>query len=156
MTCISYNLIHVNIATMRASFDDPIMKGFVDQIDEIDSLAQNWPGFIAQPTPPDDGQIFTGNTLVNLSIWDSVENLKEFTYTSRHADALEKRAEWFVQSEAPNYVLYWAPSGKMPLEVEIKQRIDHLHLHGATPYAFTFDETFTVEEMLDYIKQGNG
>lgn len=138
---------------MRASFDDPVMKGFVDQIDEIDTLAQGWPGFIAQPTPPDEGKIFTGNTLVNISIWDSVENLSEFSYTSRHADVLARRAEWFFQSELPNYVLYWAPSGSVPLEEEIKRRFDHLHLHGATPFAFVFEKTFTVEEMLDYINE---
>jgi hypothetical protein len=132
------------------------MKGFVDQIDEIDTLAQSWPGFVAQPTPPDEGQIYTGNTLVNISIWESVENLREFTYTSRHTDVLERRAEWFVQSELPNYALYWASSGSVPLEVEIKRRFDYLHLHGATPFAFNFDKTFMVEEMVDYINQGKG
>ena len=154
MSSTTYNLIHVNIAIMRAPLDDPIMNGFVNQIDEIDSLAQGWPGFIAQPTPPDEGQIFTGYTLVNISIWDSVENLREFTYKSRHAGELERRAEWFIQTEAPNYLLYWAPSGSVPLEEEIKRRFDHLYLYGATPFAFTFDETFTVEEMLDYTNQG--
>lgn len=48
--------------------DDSIMKRFVDQIDEIDALAQFWPGFVSQPTPPDDGSIYKGNTLVNVSI----------------------------------------------------------------------------------------
>lgn len=138
---------------MRASIDDPIMKGFVDQIDEIDTLAQNWQGFISQPTPPDEGEIYTGDTLVNISIWDSVENLREFTYTGKHADALDRRAEWFVQSEGPNYVLYWAPSGSVPLEEEIKRRFDHLVQCGATPFAFNFDKTFTVEDMLDYLNQ---
>ena len=69
----AYNLVHVNIANARGSMDDPIMKGFVDRIDEIDALAQSWPGFVAQPTLLDKGLIYTENTLVNVSIWDSVE-----------------------------------------------------------------------------------
>jgi hypothetical protein len=152
----SFNLVHVNIATPRASIDNPIMKDFVERIDEIDTLAQSWSGFVAQPTLPDEGQIFTGNTLVNVSIWDSVENLREFTYASKHEDALEILADWFLQSELPNYVLYWAPVGEVPTEVEIKQRFDHLHLHGATPFAFSFEHPFTVEEMLDYDDQLEG
>lgn len=58
----------MNIAVAQGSMDDSIMKRFVDQIDEIDALAQFWPGFVSQPTPPDDGSIYKGNTLVNVSI----------------------------------------------------------------------------------------
>ena len=148
MTEINYHLVHANVATARGSLDDPIMKGFVDQIDELDALAQSWPGFIAQPALPDEGLIYPGNVLVNVSIWTSVDNLREFTYESRHADALRLRADWFFQSELPNYVLYWAPVGEVPTEVEIKRRFDYLYEHGATPFAFNFDKSFTVDEMV--------
>ena len=33
---------------------------------------------------------------------------------------------------------------------EIKTRIDHLAEHGATPYAFNFQQHFTVQETLAY------
>ena len=147
MTDIKYHLVHVNIAATRASLDDPIMKGFVDRIDELDALAQSWPGYIDQPTPTDEGSIYPENMLV-ISIWESIEPLREFTYDSRHADALKSRAEWFHQSELPNYVLYWAPVGGVPTEVEIKRRFDYLYEHGATPFAFNFDKSFTVDEMV--------
>lgn len=150
MTGIDYHLVHVNIASARGSMDDQIMKGFVDRIGELDALAQSWPGFIAQPALPDAGFIYPGNVLVNVSIWTSVDNLREFTYESRHAEALRMRADWFFKSELPNYVLYWAPAGTVPTEVEIKRRFDYLHRHGATPFAFDFDNPFTLEESLDY------
>ena len=146
----SYYLIQVNIATARAAMDDPIMKGFVDRIAEIDKLAQGWPGFIAQPTPPDEGSIYPENMLVNASIWESEDALRKFTYESHHVEVFMRRTEWFFQSELPNYVLYWAPVGEVPIEVEIKRRFDYLHRHGATPFAFNFDKSFTIEEMLDY------
>lgn len=151
MANINYHLIHANIVTACAPFDDPLMKGFVEWIDEIDALAQSWPGFIAQPTLPDEGLIYSEPTLVNVSIWDSVENLQEFTYASRHADLLKRRAEWFVQSDLPAYVLYWSPAGEVPTEAKIKQRREHLYQHGVTPFAFTFDEHYTIEEMLEFI-----
>jgi hypothetical protein len=130
--------------------DDPIMKGFVERIGEIDALAQGWPGFISQPTPQDEGQIYPRNMLVNISIWDSVENLKSFSYSGEHLEMLRRRAEWFHQSEGPNYVLYWAPNGEVPTEIEIKRRFEYLFQNGPTPYAFSFHEPFTIEEMLDY------
>ena len=63
-----YHLIHANIAYMRAPLDDPITADFVMQAAEIDALSQRLPGFIAQPTPNDEGTEFWGNELLNLSM----------------------------------------------------------------------------------------
>lgn len=149
----NYHLVHANVATARAALDDPLMNDFVDRLDEIDALAQGWPGFIAQPELPDEGLIYTEPTLLNVSIWESIENLRQFTYSSKHAGLLERRAEWFVQSDLSAYVLYWSPAGEVPWEEEIKRRFEYLHFHGATPFAFTFDEPDTVEDMLEFIRE---
>jgi hypothetical protein len=145
-----YHLVHANIAEMRADYDDPIMAGFVARIDAIDALAREASGFIAQPSPPDEGKIYPSRMLLNISIWESVEHLKGFTYSGSHAEAYRHRTEWFLQTEGPNYVLYWAPAGQIPTEVEIKTRIDYLAQQGPTPYAFTFRQPFSVEQALAY------
>jgi hypothetical protein len=145
-----YHLVHANIAIMRAPFDDPLMAGFVARIDEIDALAQACPGYVSQPTPPDEGSVYAGRSMLNLSIWESVESLEQFTYGGEHALMLERRAEWFHQYDRPNYVLFWFPEGQIPTEKEVQNRIGHLAAVGATPYAFTFDQHFTVQEMLEY------
>ena len=149
-----YHLVHANIAEMRADMDDPLMAGFVARIDAIDALASETPGFIAQPTPPDEGRIYPARMLLNISIWESVESLQRFTYSGRHAEAYVNRAEWFFQTEGPNYVLYWALAGQIPTEAEIKARIDYLAQHGPTPHAFTFKQPSSVEEMLAYEMEG--
>jgi hypothetical protein len=97
-----FHLVIANIAIMRAPFDDPHMTDFVAQADEIDALAQASPRFIAQPTPPDEGVIYAGQTLLNLSIWKSVESLEQFTYKGKYSIALARRAEWFEQRDEPN------------------------------------------------------
>lgn len=74
-----YHLIHANVALARAPLDDPIMAGFVQQVDQIDELAQAAPGFVAQPMPKEAGLIYTGRSLLNLSIWESVDSLEHFT-----------------------------------------------------------------------------
>ncbi len=150
MQASNYHLVHANIATMRAPLDDPIMAGFVAWTDEIDSLAQKSPGFIAQPSLPDEGTVFKEQTLVNVSIWDSIESLMKFTYHGEHASALKRRREWFERRAGPNYVLYRIPAGKLQTEVEIKQRLAYLELHGPTPFAFTFKQHFTVQEMMEH------
>jgi hypothetical protein len=147
MSYSEFHLIHANIALCLAPLDDPVMADFIKQADEIDALAHQSPGFIAQPTPPDEGAVYTGLYLLNLSIWESVESLKRFTYRGRHSQALERRAEWFVQRPAPNYVLFWLPAGELPSEAAVKQRIDHLAAHGPTPFAFNFDQPYTMEEI---------
>jgi hypothetical protein len=142
----NYQLVHANLARMRAGWDDPIMAGFVERMDEIDALARERAGFVDQPTPADEGEVFAGLDLLNLSIWESVEDLEAFTYHGEHGRVMQRRAEWFEQSEAANYVLYWAPAGQIPTEAEVKRHLDYLLEHGPTPFAFTFECAFTAEE----------
>ncbi|HEX6304665.1 MAG TPA: DUF3291 domain-containing protein [Anaerolineales bacterium] len=146
----NFHLVHANIAVMRAPLDDPRMADFVAQAGAIDAIAQASPGFIAQPTPPDEGTIYTGHNLLNLSMWESVESLEQFTYANEHALALQRRAEWFEQYPGPNYVLFWFPAGRVPTEVEIQHRIDYLRTHGETPYVFTFERRFTIRDTLAF------
>lgn len=145
-----FHLVHANIAVMRVPLDDPRMADFLAQVDAIDAIAQASPGFIAQPSAPDEGTIFKDPKLLNLSIWDSVESLEQFTYANAHALALQRRAEWFEQSEGPNYVLFWFPAGQVPSEQEIQDRIDYLRTNGDTPYAFTFERRFTIRDTLAF------
>lgn len=146
--------MHANIAHPRAPLDDPLMGGFMERVDEIDNLAHGWPGFVTQPTLPDEGQHFPAPLLVNVSVWASMEPLRAYTLTGEHARMLDRRAEWFVQSERPTYVLYWAPADEPVTEAAIKRRLDHLIQHGPTPYAFDFKKPFTVDEMLAYQAAG--
>ncbi|MDX1615805.1 MAG: DUF3291 domain-containing protein, partial [Candidatus Promineifilaceae bacterium] len=144
----NHHLIHANVALARASLDHPRMADFVRQADAIDALARQSPGFVGQPTPADEGQTFTDRALLNLSIWTSVESLEAFTHTGRHALVLQRRADWFLPQDGPNYVLYWAPAGHTPTEAEIAARLHYLAHHGPTPYAFTFDRPYTAVQAL--------
>lgn len=155
ITKAEFRLVHANVAIAKAPLDDPRMRGFMDRVDEINALAQGWPGFVAQPVLPDEGAVYTEPALLNVSIWDSVENLRAFTYTGQHADQLERRADWFEQPYEPRYVLYWSPFGKTPTEAQIKERFDHLKEYGPTPVAFTFEQPYSVHEMLEISGPGN-
>ena len=146
----TFHLFHANIVTLRAPLDDPLMVDFVALTDQIDALAPASPGFVAQPTLPDGGAVFTGLSLLNVSIWETVESLKQFTYRGEHALAFKRRKEWFKRRAGPNYLLFWIPPGEVSSEAEIKQRLDYLAANGPSPFAFTFQQPFTIQEMLSY------
>jgi hypothetical protein len=144
-----YHLVHANVAHARAPLDSALMAGFVSQVDEINLRARATAGFVALPTLPDAGAVYTVPLLLNVSIWESIESLDAFTHQGTHATALERRDEWFEQhGTKPSYVLFWIPKGHIVTEKEIKERLDYLGKHGATPYAFTFKQPFRQETVL--------
>lgn len=152
----TYHLVHANLALARAPLDDPLMAGFTDYMDEIDALAQSSPGFVAQPELPDEGQVYSGNQLLNVSIWETVEDLEAFTYDSRHKSFLDQREKWFHRRDYPAFVLFWAPTAETVTEHEIHRRFQRLNEEGATPLGFTFEKRFSLAEWLAVRAAGQG
>lgn len=145
-----YSLAQANQATMLAPLDNPIMADFVSQLDEIDLLAANSRGFIAQPEVADDESFVPKDVLVNVSLWDTVEHLEAFTFAGRHLEMLAQREKWFRPNELPAYVLFWNPKNEVLSMRVIFERFDMLKAKGSNPLAFTFEKSFSVQEMLEY------
>ncbi len=143
-------LIHANVAIGKAPLDSNIMSGFVQNIEKINTVGSESHGFISLPTLDDAGEIYVGDSLVNVSIWESIEDLKKFTYTGMHAEILKKRRSWFKEQSIPNYVLFWFDAAVKPKEADVKERIEYLAKFGPTPYAFNFRNGFTMDEAEVY------
>lgn len=145
------HIAQVNIARMNALLDDPIMAGFVARLAEINALADRSPGFVwrlqssegnaTYLRPYDDDRI-----LFNLSVWSTVDQLKQYVYGSAHAQLLRQRREWFEKFGGAYVALWWVPTDHRPSVDEAKQRLAHLEAHGPTPFAFTFKTTFPPDE----------
>jgi heme-degrading monooxygenase HmoA len=142
-----FHLAQLNIARMVAPLDDPVMAGFVARLDEINRLADRSPGFVwrlhsyagdATSVRAYDDE----RTLVNLSVWESVEALKAYVYKSDHGAAMRHRRQWFEKFDGPYMVLWWVPAGEIPTVGEAKARLEHLQQVGASAHAFTFREIF--------------
>ena len=117
------------------------------QLDEVNALADSAPGFVwrlqsssgnATDVPYNDDPF----VLVNMSVWESVEALRNYVYRSRHVEVLRDRAQWFEKMEKPHYCLWWVPEGHIPTVTEARERLEHYQTHGATPVSFWFSETF--------------
>ena len=80
--------------------------------------------------------------IVNLTVWESVDALREYVYKSAHFGVLRDRKRWFEESDGPYYALWWIPIGYYPTPEKGKERLDYLREHRETPYALSFKRVF--------------
>jgi hypothetical protein len=150
---MAFQLAQLNIARLLHPLDHPQIGDFVAGLDHINELADNSPGFVWRLKTD------TGNAtdvqhpwssdpfmLVNMSVWESPGDLKNYVYRSGHLDYYVKRADWFEKPTQANYVLWWIPAGHIPTLAEGKRRLEHYRQHGATPHAFWFGKLFPAPE----------
>jgi len=128
---------------MRAPLEDELMHGFASRLDEINALADASPGFVWR-LQTDDGdatamRVFDDPLiLINLSVWDNLQALRQFVYRSQHRELLRGRADWFLPMNGPGLALWHVPAGHHPTVDEAKSRLDLLARAGASAEVFTF------------------
>ena len=122
------------------------MADFVAWLEPINALADRSPGFVWR-LQTEEGNATSirpfedERMMVNLSVWESVEDLEQFAYRSGHTEVFKRRREWFERIDA-YMALWWLSVGQLPSVEEAKERLAHLATHGPTPYAFTFKQQF--------------
>ncbi len=143
-----YQIAQINIAKMiGVNIDDPIMKEFVDNLDNVNQLAENSEGFIwrlkdennnaTDFNPYKDEQI-----IINISVWENIEALENFTYKTFHTEFLKRRKEWFSKYGEAHYALWWIKNNEFPTIEEAVKRLDYLQKNKETNYAFSFRKRF--------------
>lgn len=147
----TYHIAQINIARMKAPLDDPVMAGFVARLDEINALADGSPGFVWRLQAPEGNATYLRpygdeRIIVNMSVWETIEALKEYVYRGGHAEVLLQRRDWFEKFSGVYAALWWVPSGHLPGIDEAKKRLAHLDAHGPSQFAFTFKAIFQPEE----------
>lgn len=129
------------------SIEDPEMKGFRDNTDRVNELAESLPGFVwrdafdleasSVPNAHNDEQV-----LINISVWEDVASLKEFTYKTFHKEIMKRQKEWFQKYGTAHYALWWIKAGGFPKEQEALDKLDYLQKNGASVEVFNFKEVF--------------
>lgn len=148
----AFHIAEVNIALAQAPVDSPLLAEFKALLDPINKLADSSPGFVWRlQTEDGDSTGIRGfdddRIIVNLSVWESIQQLAEFVYRSGHVDVMRRRREWFERIR--QYVaLWWIPAGHLPTVAEAEERLEHLRAHGPTPSAFTFKRHFSPNDGL--------
>lgn len=144
-----FHIAQVNIARMKFPLDSPEMAGFVGRLEEINALADRSPGFVWRLQSDEGDATYIrpfedDRILVNLSVWEDVEALKDYVYRTAHAELLRSRRSWFEHFDGAYVALWWVPAGHVPSVEEAKQRLAHLEENGPTPFAFTFKTLYGI------------
>jgi len=143
----TYHIAQINIARMLAPIDDPVLADFVAQLPPINALADQSRGFIwrLQSESGDATSIKVYDDdliIVNLTVWESTDALREYVYKSAHREVLRDRKRWFEKFDGPYYALWWVPAGQLPTADQGRKRLEYLRTHGDSSYSFSFKNLF--------------
>ena len=142
-----YDVAQLNVGRTVAPIDDARLGDFVGWLDEINALAERSPGFVWRLQDENGNNTSLKVSadplfIVNLSVWESIEQLHAFTYASAHKSVFARRFDWFERREGPNHVMWWLPTGATPDVTDALRRLERLAELGPTPAAFTFKDRF--------------
>lgn len=142
-----YHIAQANVALGRAPLTDPAMRGFVEQLDYINALADRARGFVWRAQTEDGDataiRVFDDPLVIfNMSVWESIEDLYAYVFESDHTGPVRDRRTWFAKMDRPHSVLWWIPVGEHPSVAQAEERLRLLHEQGPTPFAFTFAKLF--------------
>ena len=145
-------LAQLNIALAKYPLDSPQLKEFVDNLDKVNDIADNSEGFVwrLQDESGDAThiQLFDDpNIIVNMSVWDGIDSLKNFMFRTHHKEIMRKKSQWFERLTQDSYVLWWVGDDHIPSPQEAVERLEYLRKHGDSPYAFTFKSNFTPADL---------
>ncbi|MEZ8471251.1 DUF3291 domain-containing protein [Vibrio splendidus] len=144
-------LAQLNIALAKYPLDAPEIKEFVDNLELVNGIAESSEGFVwrlkDESGDATNIQAFDDpNMIVNMSVWDSVDSLKNFMFRTHHRDFMRRKGDWFHRLPEDTYVLWWIEEDHIPTLEEAIERLEYLREIGDTPYAFTFKTNFTESE----------
>jgi len=151
---VGYHLAQVNIGTTTLPLDAPEMADFTKNLAHVNGLGKQSPGFVwllegedsaygstdvAWPGKPD--------MLVNMSVWESIDALKDFAFSGQHRELMARRREFFQKLPDAFAVLWWVPAGTLPTVQDAYDRLEHLKANGPSAHAFMFTRPFTPQEV---------
>ena len=142
-----FHLAQVNVMVTRAPLDHPSMAEFVALLDPVNDLADSSPGFVWRLKTEDGNataiRVFDDHrTLINLSVWQSRDDLWNFVYASRHLDVMWRRRQWSERIAEASQALWWVEAGRTPTVPEAEGTLRLLRALGPTSAAFTFRQAF--------------
>jgi len=138
-----YILAQLNIAKMRYTYEAAEMADFVNNLDRINQLAEQAPGFIWRylGDETEELEVFGPGILVNCSTWEDIDSLHHYIFHTAHVEIMRRRKEWFDGLEIHS-VMWWHRGDKPPALAEAKRRLEMLGADGDSEEAFSFRKRF--------------
>lgn len=151
-----------NAATARPRSKETLIRAFcrafqttprafvnnvVSRLDEINALAERTKGFVwrlkSEAGDASSIRVFDDpQVLINMSVWETLDDLKRFVYRTAHLELLRNREAWFKRLSQQHQAAWWIPAGEFPSPEQGRDRLLHLRKHGPTAIAFTLAKPF--------------
>ena len=130
-------IAQMNWGRLRFPLSDPQMTEFDQSLEKVYRLAEEHPGFIwripdEQAATELQGLNFDEKVSATVSVWDSVEDLKDYTFKSLHGDYLKRAGEWFEAVDGPQLVIWNVDRSSRPTFAEAFDRLETLEKLGPT------------------------
>jgi hypothetical protein len=142
----AFQLAQLNIAATKEPLESPVMADFVANLDRINELAEQSPGFVwrlkGEGNDATSLRPLGENVIVNMSVWSGIESLNAYVYRSAHTEIMRRRREWFDRMREMHMAPWWVRRGHHPTVDEAIGRLEHLRQYGPTGFAFTFRTAF--------------
>ncbi len=141
------HVAQVNIALPLEPLTSDRLAEFMQLLEPVNALVDAAPGFVWRLQTEDGDatavRAFDDDRLiVNMSVWESLEDLAGFVFGGFHAEVMRRRREWFARMRDPYTAVWWVPAGTLPTVAQAEQRLASLRSAGPTPYAFTPQRSF--------------
>jgi hypothetical protein len=147
------HLAQLNIAKAKYSLEAPEIKEFIDNLTPVNEIAESSDGFIwrlkDESGDATNIKAFSDpKIIVNMSVWNSIDSLKNFMFRTHHRNFLRRKNEWFDSMPEDSYVLWWVPIGHIPSIEEAVDKLEFLRKNGDTANAFSFKSNFSAAEYM--------
>lgn len=150
----STHLAQLNVGQIRYATDDPRMAEFMAALDAVNALAERSPGFVWR-FKDDASNNATGilvtndpNFLINMSVWETAEQLEHFVWNTVHKRFYMRKSNWFAPMAKAHFVMWWIPAGHIPTPQEALARLEHLRTSGPSDRAFGWESLLSVERTM--------
>lgn len=148
-------IAQINIAKMKGEKESPVMIDFVNNLERINSLADKSDGFVWRLI---EEESYAANInffadeylLVNMSVWEDLDCLHNFTYQSLHREIFKRKQEWFNKMEKMHMAIWFLEGESYPTVNEGRTRLEYIQNNGPTPYAFSFKNSFKETDLAEY------
>ncbi len=138
-------LAEFNIARLRYPQDDPRVAEFIDNLDRINRIGMKSPGFVWMMTGGEDQlsarSIRIDNDeqmLVNLTVWETIQDFEHFVWNTVHRKFFDRREEWF-DAGSSQVVMWWVNQDHTPTLDEAMDKLERLRRSGPSQEAFDWD-----------------
>jgi len=124
---------------LKAPHGEKEVQGFVDGIEAVYAVSERSSGFIWRfsdyeslaPAP-------VGPAARTLSVWEAVEDLRHFVFSTLHGKFYDRKSEWFLDADEPMMVLWNVERDARPTMEEAYEKLQLLRANGPTALAFNW------------------